>query len=149
MTIFLSEVETFCLCSATVVEKNCTFDFVVRSTPIGISICLVENSYEEEWLPVKIETYLKVNAGMFPDEEAKEDFRKQLNSETGWMLDKQGENAGSLVQRAMRISEYEAFQTVEKNIPRKMRKDLTDISLEDESNQVPTSLFGKRPSHLM
>ncbi|MBC6976305.1 hypothetical protein H9I32_29230 [Bacillus sp. Xin] len=142
MGIFVSEVETFLFCSATVTQQDCTFDFVVRSTPIGLSICLVED-YEVEWLPMRVETYLKVNRSMFPDEEEKEEFRKQLNSETGWMLDKQGDNQEGIVQRAMRMDEYEAFQMVEKNIPREMRKDVTTFPLEYDLGETKSSTWKK------
>ncbi|WP_410984268.1 hypothetical protein [Bacillus cereus] len=142
MGIFLSEVETFLFCSATVTQQDCTFDFVVRSTPIGIGICLVED-YEVEWLPMRVETYLKVNGSMFLDEEAKEEFRKQLNSETGWMWDKQGDNQEGIVQRAMRTDEYEAFQMVEKNIPREMRKDVTTLPLEYDLDETKSSTWKK------
>ncbi|WP_459501897.1 hypothetical protein [Bacillus sp. C1] len=147
MGIFVSEVETFLFCSATVTQRDCTFDFVVRSTPIGIAICLVED-YEVEWLPMRVETYLEVNGSMFSDEEAKEEFRNQLNSETGWMLDKQGDHDG-IVQRAMRIDEYEAFQTVEKNIPREMRKDATPLQVEYDLDEERINLIRKRSNRLM
>ncbi|PFN07031.1 hypothetical protein [Bacillus cereus] len=147
MGIFVSEVETFLFCSATVTQQDCTFDFVVRSTPIGLSICLVED-YEVEWLPMRVETYLKVNGSMFLDEEAKEEFRKQLNSETGWMLDKQGDEEG-IVQRAMRANEYEALLTVEKNIPREMRKDVTTSPLEYDDDQVKLNTWRKSSNRLM
>ncbi|HEK9101221.1 TPA: hypothetical protein SUB30_002579 [Bacillus pseudomycoides] len=142
MGIFVSEVEAFLFCSATVTQQDCTFDFVVRSTPIGLSICLVED-YEVEWFPMRVETYLKVNGSMFPDEEEKEEFRKQLNSETGWMLDKQGNNQEGIVQRAMRTDEYEAFQMVEKNIPREMRKDVTTLPLEYDLGETKSSTWKK------
>ncbi|MCX2827536.1 hypothetical protein RGU76_20245 [Bacillus pseudomycoides] len=148
MGIFVSEVETFLFCSATVTQRDCTFDFVVRSTPIGIAICLVED-YEVEWLPMRIETYLKVNGSMFPDEDAKEEFRKQLNSENGWMLDKQGDNLEGIAQRAMRADECEAFQTIEKNIPREMRKDVTTLPFEHDLDQAKWSTWRKRPNRLM
>ncbi|MED4651407.1 hypothetical protein [Bacillus pseudomycoides] len=148
MGIFVSEVETFLFCSATITQRDCTFDFVVRSTPIGIAICLVED-YEVEWLPMRIETYLKVNGSMFPDEDAKEEFRKQLNSENGWMLDKQGDNLEGIAQRAMRADECEAFQTIEKNIPREMRKDVTTLPFEHDLDQAKWSTWRKRPNRLM
>lgn len=148
MGIFVSEVEKFLFCSATVTQRDCTFDFVVRSTPIGIAICLVED-YEVEWLPMRIETYLKVNGSMFPDEDAKEEFRKQLNSENGWMLDKQGDNLEGIVQRAMRADECEAFQTIEKNIPCEMRKDVTTLPFEHDLDQAKWSTWRKRPNRLM
>lgn len=148
MGIFVSEVEKFLFCSATVTQRDCTFDFVVRSTPIGIAICLVED-YEVEWLPMRIETYLKVNGSMFPDEDAKEEFRKQLNSENGWMLDKQGDNLEGIAQRAMRADECEAFQTIEKNIPREMRKDVTTLPFEHDLDQAKWSTWRKRPNRLM
>jgi len=146
--IFVSEVEKFLFCSATVTQRDCTFDFVVRSTPIGIAICLVED-YEVEWLPMKVETYLEVNGSMFPDEEEKDEFRKQLNSETGWMLDMQGDNPEGIVQRAMRTDEYEAFQTVEKNIPREMRKDVTTLPFEYDLDEEKPSSWRKCPNRLM
>ncbi|PFE04336.1 hypothetical protein COE15_01640 [Bacillus cereus] len=148
MGIFVSEVEKFLFCSATVTQRDCTFDFVVRSTPIGIAICLVED-YEVEWLPMKVETYLEVNGSMFPDEEEKDEFRKQLNSETGWMLDMQGDNPEGIVQRAMRTDEYEAFQTVEKNIPREMRKDVTTLPFEYDLDEEKPSSWRKCPNRLM
>ncbi|WP_242144849.1 MULTISPECIES: hypothetical protein [unclassified Bacillus cereus group] len=144
--IFVSEVETFYFCSATVTEEDCTFDFVVRSTPVGISICFVENGYEDEWFPMNVETYLRVNEGMFPNEKAKEEFRRQLKSETGWMLDKQGESEGCTIQRAMNAAEYEAFQLVKRNIPKKMRKDDSRFLVEDEPRN---HLFKNRSGHLM
>ncbi|WJE52579.1 hypothetical protein QRE66_25650 [Bacillus cereus] len=56
------------------------------------------------------------------------------------MLDKQGDDLGGIVQREMRANEYEAFQTVEKNIPRKMRKDVTTLPLEyDLDEERPSS----------
>ncbi|MDM5190831.1 hypothetical protein QUF99_26915 [Bacillus sp. DX4.1] len=147
MGIFVSEVETFYLCSATVTQQDCTFEFVVRSTPIGISISLVDDGYEQEWVPMNIETYMKVNKCEFPDEESKERFREECNSPTGWMLQMRGEDFGGDFHRAMRVPEYEAYQMVEKNIPRKMRKDVTNVPMDDESGDSET--WGKRPTRLM
>ncbi|SFJ64364.1 MULTISPECIES: hypothetical protein [unclassified Bacillus (in: firmicutes)] len=116
MQMFTTEVERIYRCTAIVVTGEDMYEFRLRSTEMGVVVHLLDEE-KEEWSPLCIETFIDVSGSAFPDEESKERFRVECNSETGWILQMYGEDFGSEHQRPMTPGELRAFEFVNENIP--------------------------------
>lgn len=121
MKLVFSNMEKSYFCIATVTLRDCMYEFAIRSvSDLGVVVNVLDK-HGQEYTPIHIDTFIESAPALFPTEEAKEQYKFDYASETGWILREYGADFHQEEsQRAMTPEELEAYELVKANIPGEM-----------------------------